>query len=174
MIYPVGSIYLSVTDSTVESVITRFGGTWVRIAEGETLFGYKSGDSNFGTAGGEGGAKTINIQHKHTVDSHSHTIDNQSGKTGTPSTTYTGDTTLDSTQIPSHSHTATLENTSSVSAIGGSGSAIVASGGNFYCPNGTVQKIIIGNTGGSKSHKHTKFPYSYNTQIYGVFKSYDK
>lgn len=36
-IYPVGSIYMSVTDSTVEAVQAKFGGTWVRFAEGTTL-----------------------------------------------------------------------------------------------------------------------------------------
>ena len=98
LIYPVGSIYMSVTDSTVASVEARFGGTWERIAEGETLFGYKSGDTDFGTVGDEGGNKDIDLSHSHTVNSHSHTIDNQSG--------YTGSVTLTANQsgVQAHGH----------------------------------------------------------------------
>ncbi|MBQ9024052.1 MAG: hypothetical protein IJ105_02385, partial [Bacilli bacterium] len=39
--YPVGSIYISATDSTVESVQTRLGGTWEKI-EGKFLLSASS------------------------------------------------------------------------------------------------------------------------------------
>lgn len=98
LIYPVGSIYLSVTDSTVAMVEARFGGTWERIAEGETLFGYKSGDTNFGTVGDEGGNSSIDISHSHTVNGHSHSL---------PANT--GSTTLTAAQsgLPKHGHNMT-------------------------------------------------------------------
>ena len=35
--YPVGSIYMSTTDDTVEDVEEKFGGTWVRYSEDTTL-----------------------------------------------------------------------------------------------------------------------------------------
>lgn len=62
LIYPVGSIYISVTDSTVASVEARFGGTWEKFAEGKTLIGYDSSDNDFDTILETGGSKT----HAHT------------------------------------------------------------------------------------------------------------
>lgn len=45
--YPVGSIYISVTDSTVEQVQERFGGTWEAFGQGRTLIGVGTGkDTN--------------------------------------------------------------------------------------------------------------------------------
>lgn len=38
-IYPVGSIYISATESTVEEVQARFGGTWIKYSEGTALVG---------------------------------------------------------------------------------------------------------------------------------------
>lgn len=60
MIYPVGSIYMSVTDDTVAKVEARFGGTWVRFAEGTTVFGYKSDNAKFDSVTGSknGGNET--------------------------------------------------------------------------------------------------------------------
>ena len=40
--WPVGSVYISTTDSSVESVQERFGGTWVKYAEDMTLVGASS------------------------------------------------------------------------------------------------------------------------------------
>ena len=41
-LYSVGSIYMSTTDSTVESVAERFGGTWEKYAEGTMLMSANS------------------------------------------------------------------------------------------------------------------------------------
>ena len=40
--YPVGSIYISTTDSTVSAVQSRFGGTWQKYGEGRTLISANS------------------------------------------------------------------------------------------------------------------------------------
>ena len=57
-IYPIGSIYISVTDSTIEAVQAKFGGTWVRFGEGRTLVGYDSTQTEFDTVEDTGGEKT--------------------------------------------------------------------------------------------------------------------
>ena len=59
-IYPVGSVYISTIDDTVEKVQNRFGGTWQVYGEGKTLVGYKSGDSDY-TINHEGGNKTVTL-----------------------------------------------------------------------------------------------------------------
>ena len=75
--YPVGSIYISATDSTAEAVATRFGGTWEAYATGRPLIGVGTGTDanstsqtfNINTTGGE-------YTHKLTVNempSHTHT-----------------------------------------------------------------------------------------------------
>ena len=51
MIYPVGSIYISVTDDTVAKVETRFGGSWEKFGEGKTLVS-ASNDYPINTTGG--------------------------------------------------------------------------------------------------------------------------
>lgn len=86
VIYPVGSIYMSV-NSTDPSLL--FGGTWAKI---ENRFLLAAG--NTWKAGSIGGASTINLAHSHTVNSHTHAL-----------TGNTGSHTLTLAEIPSHTHT---------------------------------------------------------------------
>lgn len=164
-IYPVGSIYMSVTDSTVASVQARFGGTWVRIAEGETLFGYKSGDTNFGTVGNEGGSKSINLQHKHTVDKHSHLMDTYtSGNNGN-----TGDCTLTINQIPAHSHTVGTRSSAYGQAWKANGASAVASGSAFTAigrGGDTAWYTETDSKGGGKAHSHSLNNHSHKLEAY--------
>lgn len=53
--YPINSVYQSF-DPTDPSIL--FGGTWTRIAKGQTLIGVDESDSDFATAGKTGGEKT--------------------------------------------------------------------------------------------------------------------
>lgn len=61
LIYPVGSIYLSV-NSTNPS--TSFGGTWEQIANGRTLVGVDTAQTEFNTVRKIGGSKELQ-EHNH-------------------------------------------------------------------------------------------------------------
>lgn len=54
-IYPVGAVYISVNST---SPATLFGGTWVQIAQGRTLVGINTSDTDFNTVEQTGGEKT--------------------------------------------------------------------------------------------------------------------
>ena len=75
-IYPIGSIYISTTDNTVEKVQNRFGGTWVVYGSGRTLMSSTSASEQ------TGGSQTATITPTGTV----------------------GNTTLTVNQMPSHVH----------------------------------------------------------------------
>lgn len=57
-IYPVGSIYMTVSDNTVAKVQARFGGTWVAWGSGRVPVGVKASDDDFDTVEKTGGGKT--------------------------------------------------------------------------------------------------------------------
>ncbi len=77
IIYPVGSIYMSTEDDTVEKVQDKFGGTWVRYAEDTTLVGYKN-DTN--EVNETGGSKNVTLDITN-IPEHIHTIPELSGTT---------------------------------------------------------------------------------------------
>lgn len=68
-VYPVGSIYISTIDDTVEDVEGRFGGTWVKYSEGTTLIGANSKYAVNST----GGSSTVKLSTSN-IPSHNHTI----------------------------------------------------------------------------------------------------
>lgn len=55
-IYPVGSIYSSVNNTSPELL---FGGTWERFSQGKVLVGVNEGDGDFATPELSGGAKEV-------------------------------------------------------------------------------------------------------------------
>jgi microcystin-dependent protein len=67
--YPVGSIYMSTEDDTVEKVENKFGGTWVKYAEDTTLV---SASSNY-PVNTTGGSSTVTLSTSN-LPSHSHVI----------------------------------------------------------------------------------------------------
>lgn len=98
-IYPVGSIYMSVSSTNPSNL---FGGTWVAWGSGRVPVGFASGDSNFGSVEKTGGEKTHTLStnempththsipahnhglngHVHTVKAHNHTFSGQTDGTG--------------------------------------------------------------------------------------------
>ena len=81
-LYPVGSIYMSTEDDTVEKVQNKFGGTWVRYAADTTLVGYKE---NTNKVNDTGGSKTVTLTTDN-LPSHSHSFT----PSGNVSSTFTG------------------------------------------------------------------------------------
>ena len=90
-IYPVGSIYMSTEDDTVEKVQSKFGGTWEKYSQGRTLIGEGTGTDSNGlvqtfTNGSTGGeyTHTLNISempsHTHTQNPHFHNVGFDNGK----------------------------------------------------------------------------------------------
>lgn len=83
LIYPVGSIYMSV-NSTNPSTI--FGGTWVRWGNGKVPVGIDTSNSNFNTTEKTGGSSTSSYIPSGTIGSH----------------------TLTASEIPSHKHSVSI------------------------------------------------------------------
>lgn len=78
IIYPVGSIYMSVND-TDPSIL--FGGTWTRWGQGRVPVGVNESETEFNAAEKADGAKTHTLtaaqmpSHTHTQNAHNHTQD---------------------------------------------------------------------------------------------------
>ena len=109
MIYPVGSVYISVIDTNPSTI---FGGTWAQIT-GKFLLAC---DTTY-TNGSTGGSANTTLEvanlpshthsvgaHAHGLNSHTHTYDKTNSPTGGPSTNTSGSTTLTIAQVPSHNH----------------------------------------------------------------------
>ena len=90
-IYPVGSIYMSTEDDTIEKVQSKFGGTWEKYSQGRTIIGEGTGTDSNGlvqtfTNGSMGGeyTHTLNISempsHTHTQNPHFHNVGFDNGK----------------------------------------------------------------------------------------------
>ena len=130
IIYPVGSIYISVTDDTVAKVEARFGGTWESFGAGRTLVGVDPNDTSFDTVEETGGAKSNSYTPGGTVGNHTLTID----------------------EMPSHKHPLPYRSAILSSAIGSSGSWWTDPG--TSTGNSNAQSIAVGG-GGAHNHGWT-------------------
>lgn len=70
-LYPVGSIYMSATMSTVAQVQSAFGGTWVKWGAGRVPVGVDTTQTEFKTVEKTGGEKTHTLTTTE-IPSHSH------------------------------------------------------------------------------------------------------
>lgn len=75
MVYPVGSIYMSVNNVSPQSFL---GGTWVAWGAGRVPVSVANGDSDFGTADKTGGEKTHKLTTQE-MPSHIHTANSKAG-----------------------------------------------------------------------------------------------
>lgn len=103
--FPVHSTMIF-TDSTDPNSIW-VGTTWVKFAEGQTLIGMSSSDTEFNTLGKTGGAKSISLSHTHTTSGHALTTSEMPSHTHTMgSHTHTmNHSHSDTFSVASHSHT---------------------------------------------------------------------
>lgn len=60
LVYPVGSVYINVSDSTNPGTLLGFG-TWSALGAGRMIVGYDAGDTSFDSAGETGGANTVTL-----------------------------------------------------------------------------------------------------------------
>ena len=84
MVYPIGSIYQSTLNSSVNPSVTLGFGTWTQIV-GRFLIGVDSTDAAFDTAGEIGGNRVLtgedHVLTEAQMPSHNHTIGNDPGST---------------------------------------------------------------------------------------------
>lgn len=143
-IYPVGSIYITITEDTAAKVQAKFGGTWEAFGQGRTLIGAGTGtDSNstsqtftVNSTGGEYSHKLTSAESG--VRAHSHTYDKVNSTTESH--------TLTISEIPSHNHTA-----QSFTQIT---TAMVPAGSGYYY--GKFEgSVTTSKTGGGGGHSHS-------------------
>ena len=154
IIYPVGSVYLSVNAT---SPATLFGGTWTQIKDG-FLF---CTTATSGTAGSQGNTESGNARTQASSGNTGASSGNtgaSSGNTGASSGN-TGSTTLTTDQIPSHSHQQYIDwSDYSLKHCVTNGST--TTGNNATHESGTrktnsTNYIVTGTAGGGKGHTHS-------------------
>ena len=151
-VYPLGSIYMSMNNVSPETFI---GGHWKYIAQGRTLIGVDTTQSEFNSAGNTGGEKNHVLttsempSHTHTFsgNSHTHTLNNHT-HTYNKSNSITGSHVLTVNEIPAHKH-----NTRNIKgAPSGSGVWSLSTAG--YTSN-EWNADNVSSTGGGQGHTHT-------------------
>ena len=169
--YPIGAIYLSVSDINPSQ---WFGGTWELIAQGRTLVGVDTTQTEFNTVKKIGGEKThvltvaelashthtfTGSSHTHSVGAHSHGL-NSHTHTYSKSNATSGSTTLTINQIPAHSHEIRATANPNTGGVGYRGTFNGKEGsGQSQYPTGGNTAL----TGGGQGHTHSISTTSTNT-----------
>lgn len=129
-IYPIGSIYMSSEDSSIESVKKRFGEDtdWETYSVGTTLIGGgTTSDGNILQAGQTGGGSTVTLSVAN-LPSHNHTFT----PSGTVSSTFKGQAVNSGYQSANHTHAYS----GTTSSNGSHTHALAAYKNNFVVPSG--------------------------------------
>ena len=173
-IYPVGSVYISTTDDTIEKVQNRFGGAWEKYSEGRTIIGDgtttdESGNALVYNANQIGGNTSKNITLSvNNLPAHTHTY--------SKSNTVTGSHTLTVSEMPSHEHSIyTPSGHTWASGYSYENNTYKDTYVNFVViPDAVNDKKYYGDrpmyaaaTGGSKGHKHNITLTTTNTSSVG-------
>lgn len=166
-IYPVGSIYMSVNSTNPSNF---FGGNWESWGAGRVPVGVSGTDTSFNTVEKIGGVKTNDINHTHTITSHTH------GGSAQEVTGNTGSTVLTTEQMPMHKHLTGTDqhyhawrwgdsNTETLYVNANVFSGAHPSGNYLYSRQGV--DIETSSIGGSKGHTHTLGNHAHSLTING-------
>ncbi len=162
--YPVGSIYLSISDTNPSNV---FGGTWVSFGSGKTLIGVDSNNSKFNTVEKTGGSEAVNYTPVGTVGAHALTV------AELPSHTHSIPS-LSGTTSSAGAHTHTSYQLSYPDKIGAAGADmyLVSPGTQYYTSSAgahthsvTTNASTTGSSGSSSAHSHTFTGTSSNINV---------
>lgn len=136
LIYPIGSIYLSVNNVNPS---TLFGGTWVAWGSGKVPIGVDTSDADFNTVEKTGGDKTESYTPSGNVAGHTLTVN----------------------EIPSHNHPTSTDNTGleqithiNTPNISPKGYATSSGAHLLYWDSYAHTQIITKNVGGGQAHNH--------------------
>ena len=161
LIYPVGSIYLSITDDTIAKVQERFGGTWEKFGSGQTLVGVNPSDSDFNTVNKTGGSKSQSYTPAGTnkgtsitvaqLPAHSHTFTGTAVNTSTTGGhTHTISFTFASNEAKGYGLDMTPAFTNRIAVTGGSSTSNTGAHAHSVTAKGSIS-----NTGSGQAHTHT-------------------
>jgi len=115
VIYPVGSIYISVN---AVNPTTMFGGVWERWGNGRVPVGVQANDADFGTVERSGGSRQL--------QQHTHAFTGSSATSGAPSNNTSGNPNTRMTGGPRDANDAALNTTNSAGAHSHGGREISA------------------------------------------------
>lgn len=135
-LYPVGSIYLSVTDTNPGVYL---GGTWAPWGIGRTIVGVDAGQAEFNISEKTGGSKNVDLSHSHTVNNHTHWVN---------------DHTLTASEMPWHTHNGLnwAGDNKSVTLNNGSGGHYLNANWNTGAAGDS--NIVTNGSGGNAPHNH--------------------
>ena len=154
LIYPVGSIYMSV-NNVAPSVF--LGGTWTAWGAGKVPVGINTSDADFSTVEKTGGAKTHTLTtaqlpgHYHTVGAHSHGLNSHTHSIPALS----GKAASNGAHTHQPSNQVNFMTTNAGSVVDDTGSAISGSGYNFPRIETDYSFTKAANTTSNGAHEHT-------------------
>ena len=154
LVYPIGSIYMSVNATNPGSL---FGGTWVAWGTGRVPVGINTSDTNFNTVEKTGGASTVALT-TNQMPAHTHNFTGIAVNTATQNAYHTHNFDSNTDDSGAHIHNIKFR----VAALTGGTAALIAGidatnvANDVIASSGTHKHHFIGNTGFEGStHAHS-------------------